>query len=483
MTEKQNLSSEDLCFTPAVALREMLRKKVISPVELIQAFLERIDKINPVINAYGTLVSKMALEAARKTESAIMRGDEAGLLAGIPVSIKDVTMTAGIRTTYGSKLYESFVPDVDELLVERVKQEGGIILGKTNTPEFAAGASTFNQVFGITRNPWNTAYTVGGSSGGAAASVAAGIGPLASGSDLGGSLRLPAAFCGVVGLRPSPGRVPDYPSLLNWDDLAVQGPIARTIADTALFLDAMSGPDGRSPVALPKETVPFLQAAQNPEAKNLKIAWSDNLNLMPVDPAVLKEARKAIDVFRGLGGEVAEDCPDFSGARETALTLRGVRFVAMYGEQYQNDPEFRRWVNPLVTGNIEQGLKLSVEEIAWAHRQRSEIWNRVKEFFDKYDLLLTPTTPIPPFLAEVKFPTEIAGKPMENYLDWAMLTYAITMTGHPAISVPCGWMENGLPVGVQIVGRHHGEAALFKAAAAYEQAAPWKGKRPPTAAV
>ncbi len=483
MTEKQNLSSEDLCFTPAVALREMLRKKVISPVELIQAFLERIDKINPVINAYGTLVSKMALEAARKTESAIMRGDEAGLLAGIPVSIKDVTMTAGIRTTYGSKLYESFVPDVDELLVERVKQEGGIILGKTNTPEFAAGASTFNQVFGITRNPWNTAYTVGGSSGGAAASVAAGIGPLASGSDLGGSLRLPAAFCGVVGLRPSPGRVPDYPSLLNWDDLAVQGPIARTIADTALFLDAMSGPDGRSPVALPKETVPFLQAAQNPEAKNLKIAWSDNLNLMPVDPAVLKEARKAIDVFRGLGGEVAEDCPDFSGARETALTLRGVRFVAMYGEQYRNDPEFRRWVNPLVTGNIEQGLKLSVEEIAWAHRQRSEIWNRVKEFFDKYDLLLTPTTPIPPFLAEVKFPTEIAGKPMENYLDWAMLTYAITMTGHPAISVPCGWMENGLPVGVQIVGRHHGEAALFKAAAAYEQAAPWKGKRPPTAAV
>ncbi len=483
MTEKQNLSSEDLCFTPAVALREMLRKKVISPVELIQAFLERIDKINPVINAYGTLVSKMALEAARKTESAIMRGDEAGLLAGIPVSIKDVTMTAGIRTTYGSKLYESFVPDVDELLVERVKQEGGIILGKTNTPEFAAGASTFNQVFGITRNPWNTAYTVGGSSGGAAASVAAGIGPLASGSDLGGSLRVPASFCGVVGLRPSPGRVPDYPSLLNWDDLAVQGPIARTIADTALFLDAMSGPDGRSPVALPKETVPFLQAAQNPEAKNLKIAWSDNLNLMPVDPAVLKEARKAIDVFRGLGGEVAEDCPDFSGARETALTLRGVRFVAMYGEQYRNDPEFRRWVNPLVTGNIEQGLKLSVEEIAWAHRQRSEIWNRVKEFFDKYDLLLTPTTPIPPFLAEVKFPTEIAGKPMENYLDWAMLTYAITMTGHPAISVPCGWMENGLPVGVQIVGRHHGEAALFKAAAAYEQAAPWKGKRPPTAAV
>jgi len=461
-----------------VALREMLRGKVISPVELIEIFLERIEKINPAINAYVTLVPEIALEKARKAESAIMRGDEIGLLAGLPVSIKDVVPTAGIRTTYGSKLYENLVPAEDALVVERIKEAGGIILGKTNTPEFAAGASTFNQVFGITRNPWNTAFTVGGSSGGAAASVAAGIGPLAQGSDLGGSLRIPATFCGVVGLRPSPGRVPKYPNELNWDDLSVQGPIARTIPDTALFLDAMCGPDSRSPVSLPREEVTFLQAAQNPEAKKLKIAWSDNLNLTPVDPVVLREARKAMDIFRNLGGDVVEDCPDFAGARETALILRGVRFVALYGEQYQNNPEFRRWVNPLVTGNIDYGLKLSVEEIAWAHRQRSEIWNRVRAFFDRYDLLLTPTAPLPPFLAEVKFPTEIAGQPMANYLDWAMLTYAITLTGHPAVSVPCGWTGNGLPIGVQIAGRHHGEVALLKAAAAYEQAAPWADKRP-----
>ncbi len=478
MTARGNLSAEELCFTPAVELREMMRKKVISPVELIRTFLEQIDKVNPAINAYCTLVSEMALEAAKKAESAIMQGGEVGPLSGLPVSIKDVVPTAGIRTTYGSKLYENLVPSEDGLVVERLKETGGIILGKTNTPEFAAGGSTFNQVFGITRNPWNTGFTVGGSSGGAAAAVAAGIGPLAQGSDLGGSLRLPASFCGVVGLRPSPGRVPKYPNELNWDDQSVQGPIARTIPDTALFLDAMSGPDARSPVSLPREETTFLQAAQSPEAKNLRIAWSDNLNLMPVDPAVLKEARKAIDVFRGLGCEVAEDCPDFSGAKETALTLRGVRFVALYGEQYRNDPEFKRLVNPLVTGNIEQGLKLSVEEIARAHRQRSEIWNRARKFFAKYDLLLTPTAPIPPFPAEVKFPTEIAGKPMENYLDWAMLTYAITMTGHPAVSVPCGWTENGLPIGVQMVGRPHGEIALFKAAAAYEQAAPWADKRP-----
>ena len=479
MTTKDNLSAEDLCFTPAVALRDMLRRKAVSPMELMQAFLERIDRVNPIINAYCTLVPDMAMEAARKAESAIMRSAEVGLLAGLPVSIKDVVPTAGIRTTYGSKLYENLVPSEDALIVARLKEAGGIVLGKTNTPEFAAGASTFNKVFGITRNPWNADFTVGGSSGGAAAAVAAGIGPLAQGSDLGGSLRLPGSFCGVVGFRPSPGRVPKFPNELNWDDLSVQGPIARTIPDTALFLDAMSGPDGRSPVSLPKEATSFLQAAQNPDARKLKIAWSDNLNLMPVDPVVLKEVRKAIDVFRGLGSEVIEDCPDFSEARETALTLRGVRFVALYGEQYRSDPEFRRWVNPLVTGNIEQGLKLTVEEIARAHRQRSEIWNRTKGFFDKYDLLLTPTAPIPPFPAEVKFPTEIAGKPMENYLDWVMLTYAITITGHSAVSVPCGWTEKGLPIGLQIVGRHHGEAALLRAAAAFEQAAPWADKRPP----
>jgi Asp-tRNA(Asn)/Glu-tRNA(Gln) amidotransferase A subunit family amidase len=479
VTAKGNLSTEDLCFTPAVELKEMLLKKNISPVELMQAFLERIDKINPVINAYCTLVPEMTLEAARKAESTIMQGGDAGLLAGLPVSIKDVVPTAGIRTTFGSKLFENLVPTEDALVVARLKEAGGIVIGKTNTPEFAAGGNTFNQVFGISRNPWHTDYTVGGSSGGAAAAVAAGIGPLAQGSDLGGSLREPASFCGVVGFRPSPGRVPKYPNELNWDNQSVQGPIARTIADTALFLDAMSGPDGRSPVSLLKEASPFLQAAQNPETGKLKIAWSDNLNLTPVEPVVVKEARKAVDVFRGLGCEVVEDCPDFSGAKDTALILRGVRFVALYGDKYKTDPEFKRLVNPLVLGNIEQGLSLSVQEIAWAHRQRSVIWEKAQEFFDKYDLLLTPTTPIPPFNAEIKFPTEIAGKPMEHYLDWAMLTYAITMTSHPAISVPCGWTEEGLPIGVQIVGRHHGEAALLRAAAAYEQAAPWADKRPP----
>jgi Asp-tRNA(Asn)/Glu-tRNA(Gln) amidotransferase A subunit family amidase len=476
--KRLNLSSEDLCFTPAVELRDMIRKKLISPVELVETFLERIEKVNPEINAYCTVASELARKRAKEIESAIMRGDKIGPLGGIPVSIKDVTLTAGIRTTFGSKLYENFVPAEDELIVERIKKAGGIIIGKTNTPEFASVGATFNDLFGITRNPWNTDFSVGGSSGGAAAAVAAGLGPLAQGNDLGGSVRIPASFCGVVGLRPSPGRIPWYPHKLHWDDLMAQGPIARTVGDIALMLDAVSGPDNRSPVSLPAEKTGFLRAAKNPEARNLKIAWGGSLNLVPVKREILEIARSAIKVFRSSGSEVVEAQPDFSGIREVALTYRGLSYVAQYHDQ-MDTPEFKRLVGPIVKGHIERGLKLSVQDIARAQRRRSEIWEKVSNFFDKYDLLLTPTLPIPPFPAETQYPTEIDGKPMENPVDWVMMTYAMTMMGLPAISVPCGWTENGLPVGLQIVGRRYGEAALLQAAAAYESAAPWKDRRPP----
>lgn len=470
-------SPEDLCYTPAIELREMIQDRSISPVEVITAFLDRIEKVNPVINAYCTPVPEMALQSAREAEAAIMKGEAAGPLAGIPVSIKDVTPVAGVRTTFGSRLYENFVPAEDDLVVERLKQAGAVIMGKTNTPEFAAGASTFNQVFGITRNPWHRDFTVGGSSGGAAAAVAAGLGPLAQGNDLGGSLRTPASFCGVVGLRPSPGRVPWYPSQLHWDDLAVQGPIARTVGDIALMMETICGPDRRSPVSVQINNPEFVPATVNPDIRGLKIAWSDNLNLIPVAGEVLEKTRRAIDVFRGLGCQVVEDSPDFTGVEDTALVLRGVRFVALYQDQ-MNDPEFKRWVNPLVTGNIEQGLGYSVRDIARAERQRSEIWERIGEFFRRYDLLLTPTMPIPPFPAEMQYPTEIDGKPMRHYIDWVWLTYAISVTGSPAISVPSGWTGQGLPVGLQIVGRYLDEETVLKAAAAYEIAAPWADRRP-----
>jgi amidase len=454
----------------------MLRRKSISPVELTKAFLERIDRVNPKINAYCTLIPEKALAAAKEAEAELMRG-EGGLLCGIPASIKDSTMMAGVRTTFGSKLYENFIPDIDELVVERVKKAGAVILGKTNTPEFTAGASTINAVFGITRNPWNTNYSVAGSSGGAAASVAAGIGPLAHGNDLFGSLREPASFCGVVGFRPSPGRVPWYPNELNWDDLCVQGPMARTVGDVALLLEAMSGPDRRSPVSLPAEGG-FVKVVKNAEIKGWKVAWSPNLNLIPTDPEALALGQSAVKSFTSLGAKVSEDAPDFSGLRETALVLRGLRFVALYQDR-MNEPEFRKWVNPLVTGNVEQGLKYTIGDVGRALRHRSELWERTRRFFDKYDILVTLTTPIPPFPAEMRFPTEIAGKPMENYVDWAALAYAFTMVGLPAMSVPAGWTKKGLPVGIQIVGRRYAEAAVLRAGAAYEMALPWADKRPP----
>ncbi len=482
MREMTGSSSEDLRFTPAVQLRDMIRNKLISPVELVGIFLDAIEKINPKINAYITVVPEMALRAAKDAESAIIRGEKIGPLHGIPVAIKDVTMTAGIRTTFGSKLFENFIPSEDELLVERLKKAGAIIIGKTNTPEFGAGASTINKIFPITRNPWNTKFTVGGSSGGAAAVVAAGLGPLTQGNDLGGSLRIPASFCGVVGMRPSPGRIPWYPNELNWDRLVVQGPIARTVSDIALMLDVMSGPDRRSPVSLPAEQTEFLEAIKNPDIKKLKVAWSSNLNIIPVEKELAEIASSAVDVFRSLGCEVVEDVPDFTGVRDAIIALRGLRFVSLYQDKL-DDPEFRNLVNPIVTGNIELGLGLSVRDIAKAERYRSELWDRVRIFFDDYDLLLTPTVPIAPFLAETVYPTEIDGKPMENYVDWAMLSYAITMVELPAISVPCGMSEKGMPVGLQIVGRRHDETGLLRAAAAYELAAPWADKRPPIASL
>lgn len=472
-----NPESEDICFTPAVKLREMIRSRFLSPVELVKVYLNRIERINPFINAYCTVVPEMALQSAKETEAAIRRGDELGTLHGIPVSIKDNTLTKGIRTTFGSKAFENFIPDQDALVVERLKRAGAVILGKTNCPEFAAGASTFNKVFGITRNPWNINFNSGGSSGGAAAVVAAGLGPLAEANDLGGSVRIPASFCGVVGIRPSPGRIPRYPSALCWDNLSVEGVIARTVNDAALMLDVVSGADDRSPISLANEETTFLEAIDNPNIKNLRIAWGGNLSLTPVDHEVIDIAKSATKVFLGLGCEVAEDAPDFSGTREIALILRGLRYVSLYYDQYM-EPEFRNLANPLVIGNIEQGLTLSILDVAKAERQRSELWQRVRAFFDDYDLLMTPTAAVPPFSAETIYPTEINGKPMENYVDWIMLTYAITLSGLPAISVPCGWSKKGLPIGLQIVGRRNAESTLLRAAAAYELAAPWVDKRP-----
>lgn len=470
------MNAADLCFTPATKLARLIRQKKVSPVEVVRAVLDRIERVNPKLNAYCTVVAERALKAARHAESAVMKKKALGPLHGVPVSIKDLVPTAGIRTTWGSKIYEHHVPDEDGLVVERLKAAGAIVIGKTNTPEFGAGANTYNAVFGPTRNPWNPALTCGGSSGGAAVALATGMGPLAQGSDLGGSLRIPAAFCGVVGFRTTPGLVPVYPSQLGWDTYSVQGPMARTVADTALMLAAISGPDERVPISFPADTREFIRAVNTPSVKGLRVAWSPDLGIAPVERQVKQVAETAAKVFARLGARVEDGHADFSTVQEIIRVSRGLRMAALHADKLA---KWREVMNPNLVWNIEQGLKLSAEDVGRAETLRTELWGRVRTFFSRYDLLLTPTVAVLPFPVEIPYPKEVNGRPMANYIEWVLPTYAFTVVGLPAISVPAGWTADGLPVGLQIVGRWRGEASVLRAAAAFETASPWADKIPP----
>ena len=470
------MNTTDLGFMPATAMVTAIKKKTLSPREIVEALLSRIEKINPTVNAYCTVAPEMALEAAKKAEAKILRGETVGPLHGVPVSIKDLTLTAGIRTTFGSKIFEHHVPMEDALIVQRLKAAGAIVIGKTNTPEFGAGANTYNAVFGATRNPWKLSQTCGGSSGGAAVALACGLGPLATGSDLGGSLRIPASFCGVVGFRTSAGRVPIYPSLLGWDSLAVEGPMARTVGDTALMLSVIAGADDRSPISLPGDGREFLSAVERPEIRGLKVAWSPDLKVIPVDREIQTVAAAAAKRFTELGCAVEQAEPDFSRVQEVIQVSRALRMVTLYAEKLA---QWRDQMNPNLVWNIEQGLPLTAEQVGEAEKERTALYHRVRQFFEQYDLLLTPTVAVPPFPVGMLYPQEINGKPMNNYTEWFYLTYAITMTGLPAISVPCGWTAEGLPVGLQIVGRRLAETTVLKAAAAFEALVPWHDKKPP----
>jgi amidase len=471
------MPERDLCFTPATELVKLYRARKVSPLEVMQAVLTRIDRLNPRVNAYVTVAREAALRAARAATSSLKRGAKLPPLHGVPVSIKDNTTTKGIRTTWGSKIFAHSVPEEDALIVERLKASGAIVVGKTNTPEFGAGANTFNAVFGATRNPWNLALTCGGSSGGAAVALATGMGPLAQGGDLGGSLRIPAAFCGVVGFRTTPGLVPVYPWELAWDSLDVTGPMARTVADTALMLSLVAGPDDRAPLSYSVDTREFLKAVRVPSVRGWRIAWTPDLNgLIPVDAEVAKVAEGATKVFRSLGAKVEAACPDFSEVNEIVLATRGLFMVALHADK------LAQWKGEMQKGlvwNIEQGLRLTPQEIARGEKLRTALWHRVRTFMETRDLLILPTVAVPPYPVERPYPTEINGKALDNYTQWFFLTYGISVTGLPAISVPCGFTQSGLPVGLQIVGRRRQEAGVLTAAAAFEAAAPWVGRIPP----
>jgi amidase len=393
------------------------------------------------------------------------------------VSIKDLTPTKGIRTTWGSKIYEDHVPEADGLVVERLKAAGAIVIGKTNTPEFGAGANTFNAVFGASRNPWNPKLTCGGSTGGGAIALATGLGPLAQGSDLGGSLRLPAAFCGVVGFRTSPGCVPVWPNANAWDSLSVQGPMARTVGDTALMLSVMTGADPRVPISYPVDARALLAAVKRPSVKGLRIAWGGDLGITPLDHEVRRVTEATLGVFRRLGARVEAAHPDFGEVGEIVRTTRGLSMVI---RQEDNLAKWKPVMQENLVRNTEQGLALTAPEIARGARLRTELFHRVRRFMERYDLILTPTAAVPPFPVEMRSgPEEINGVRMTHYIQWALLTYAFTVVNAPAISVPCGFTRDGLPVGLQIAGRWRDEAGVLRAAAAFEQAAPWAHRRPP----
>jgi amidase len=458
-------TDRDLSFTPAVELARLYARRTVSPLEVLQAALARIDTVNPQVNAFVTLTRDQAVREARRATAALRRGKNLPPLFGVPVGIKDVTETKGILTTFGSTLFKGHVPEVDAVVVERLRAAGAIVLGKTNTPEFAFGPNTVNAVFGATRNPWNLARTAGGSSGGSAAALATGMCPIAEGTDLGGSLRGPASHCGVVGFRTTPGLIPRYPSVLAWDTYSVEGPMARTVADAALMLSVMAGPDARSPISYGVDTRALTRAVRAPSVKGWRIAWTPDLGgLVAVDGEVLQVFEGAVAALRGAGARMEAACPDMAEVPEIVRLSRGFLMVARHGDKL---PKHRDVLQPGLVENTEQGLALTAADVARGELLRTVLWNRVREFLADRDVWVTPTTALPPFPLE---------KPLTGR---SFLTYAFSVLGLPAISVPAGFTKDGLPIGLQIVGKWGGEAAVLRAAAAFEAARPWAHRLPP----
>ncbi len=451
----------------ATELAAGLRAGALSAREVMESQLARIDAVNPRVNAIVTLVEREAALAAADAADRVPR-ERRGPLHGLPLAVKDLEETAGLRTTYGSPLFAENIPAADSPLVARLRAAGALIIGKTNTPEFGAGSQTFNAVFGATRNPYDLARTPGGSSGGAAAAVAAGMVPVADGSDLGASIRNPASFCNLVGLRPSPGRVADVGPGDLWNPFGVLGAIGRTVDDLALLLGAIAGPDPRDPLSLPPEDFSDLRA----DPRGLRIAWSRDLGGLPVDPRIsaVLEARRA--TLEDLGCVVEDAEPDFAGADEAFDVLRGLIFAGTFAPIIDD-------VKPAIAQNTRFGLGLDAARIAGALSLRGELFARMHAFLERYDALAAPVTQCPPFSVELEYPEEIAGVAMETYTDWFRSCSRITVTAHPAIAVPAGFTDDGMPVGLQLVGRSRGDLALLRLARAFTEATGLAERTPP----
>ena len=452
---------ENLIKLPACAVVDLLRRGEITPLDCLDATEARVAAVDSAVNALPILCFERAREHAHRLMQRPL--GERGLLAGLPVPIKDLTDVAGVRTTYGSPIFTDFVPEASDILVKTIEAEGGLIYAKSNTPEFGAGGNTFNEVFGATRNPWNTTLSAAGSSGGAAVALATGTAWVAQGSDLGGSLRNPASFCGVVGLRPSPGRVASNPGAKIDRLLSLKGPMGRTVEDTALLLDAMTGESPSDPLSLPR-TESFLAAARS-GWRPARVAFSADLGITPVDPEVAAICRAAAERFTEIGVIVEEAHPDLSEAHDTFQILRGMSFAVSYAALLERH---RDKMKPEVIWNIEQGLAYTMADVVRAESQRAALFRRMNAFFDTYDLLLCPATIVAAYPADERYVSQCAGHAFSNYVEWLAIAYAITLTASPALSLPCGFTRDGRPVGLQIVGRTRAEGRVLAGARALE---------------
>ena len=467
-----------LCFLSARELARLIRARKLSAREAVAEHLKQIERVNPKVNAIVTLTAEAAMEAAAQADQMQARKQKLGPLHGLPVAHKDLFETRGVRTTFGSPLYRDNIPAEDDVVVERIRRAGAILIGKTNTPEFGSGSQTFNTVFGATRNPYDLSRTCGGSSGGAAVALACGLAPVATGTDTGGSLRNPAAFCNVTGFRPSPGRVPNPKAALAWLRLSTSGCLARSAADLAFVLSTLAGPDPRAPLSL-SEAGDWLARPLDRSFKGVRVAWFRDLGGAPFDPQVksIVDAHRA--TFEALGCIVEQAEPDFAPAETAFRVLRAWNSAHTYGDRLNAHPEAFK---DTLKGEIEEGLRLTGMEVARAETAHGQLWRAFQAFLEKYEYFVLPTSQLPPFDVNTPYPTEIAGVKFTSYIDWMKSCWYISATGNPAASVPAGFTADGLPVGLQIVGRDGQDFSVLQMAHAFEEATGF-GKKHPAIAV
>jgi len=455
----------ELCDRSAVELRQMISDRDISPLDLLASCRERIEQVNGAVNAIVADCFERAEAEAKAAEKAVVDGGTLGSLHGLPIGIKDLVLTEGVLTTFGSPQFETFVPETDERQVQAVRTEGAIVVGKTNTPEFGAGANTVNPVYGATGNPFDPTKTCAGSSGGSAVALATGMLPLATGSDMGGSLRNPAAYCGIVGMRPTPGAVPDETSLLGYSPLGVQGPMARSVEDLGLLYQAMVANDPRDPLASPVDQSK-LWPLQDVDLGQIRVAVSEDLGFAPVDGEIRETFRNAMAKLEPLFASAKRCDPLLDGADEAFEVNRAISFVAAHKQAYYENPDI---LGPNIIANVEQGLLMSITDIANGMAAHTRIYRQFVAFMEDFDILICPAMSVPPFPHGQFYPTEINGKPLRTYFHWLALAYGLTLTSHPVVCLPCGRDHTGMPFGIQICGKRGGDGEVLAIARALEQ--------------